>query len=97
MGSPSVNQRIAQLMRVPVLGPADLAELAVYGVGLEQSTPLWYYVLKEADVGEDGQRLGPVGGRIVGEVGWGASKGPPSRYGLCGWRASRSNESTTIV
>jgi hypothetical protein len=32
------------------------------------STPLWYYILKEADVREDGARLGPVGGRIVAEV-----------------------------
>jgi heme peroxidase len=31
-------------------------------------TPLWYYVLREADVREGGDRLGPVGGRIVGEV-----------------------------
>ena len=32
------------------------------------STPLWYYVLKEAELVEDGLRLGPVGGRIVAEV-----------------------------
>ena len=32
------------------------------------STRLWYYILKEADVREDGARLGPVGGRIVAEV-----------------------------
>ena len=35
---------------------------------LDESTPLWYYVLKEAELMEGGQRLGPVGGRIVGEV-----------------------------
>ena len=32
------------------------------------STPLWYYALKEGQVVEGGLRLGPVGGRIVGEV-----------------------------
>jgi hypothetical protein len=37
-------------------------------VGLDESTPLWYYVLKEAEVMEGGVHLGPVGGRIVGEV-----------------------------
>jgi hypothetical protein len=37
-------------------------------VGFEESTPLWYYVLKEAEVMEGGLHLGPVGGRIVGEV-----------------------------
>jgi hypothetical protein len=36
--------------------------------GWEQETPLWLYVLKESEVLEDGDRLGPVGGRIVGEV-----------------------------
>ncbi len=36
--------------------------------GWQHETPLWLYVLKEADLLCDGQRLGPVGGRIVGEV-----------------------------
>jgi len=31
-------------------------------------TPLWFYVLKEAQHRAGGERLGPVGGRIVGEV-----------------------------
>ncbi|MFN8062947.1 MAG: hypothetical protein U0Q12_27595 [Vicinamibacterales bacterium] len=33
-----------------------------------QSTPLWYYVLAEAEAFEQGTRLGPVGGRLVAEV-----------------------------
>ena len=35
---------------------------------LLRRTPLWYYILAEAAVLEDGQRLGPVGGTIVAEV-----------------------------
>lgn len=35
---------------------------------LETRTPLWYYILKEAEVKKDGKTLGPVGGRIVAEV-----------------------------
>jgi heme peroxidase len=31
-------------------------------------TPLWYYILREAGARRDGDRLGPVGARIVGEV-----------------------------
>lgn len=31
-------------------------------------TPLWFYVLKEAEIFENGERLGPLGSRIVGEV-----------------------------
>jgi len=30
--------------------------------------PLWYYILREAEVKGKGKHLGPVGGRIVGEV-----------------------------
>ncbi len=62
------GQRCAQVMGVPDLRPGDLSELATYGLRLERSTPLWYYVLKEASLASGGQTLGPVGGRIVGEV-----------------------------
>lgn len=37
------------------------------GVLLER-TPLWYYVLKEAEVLARGERLGPLGSRLVTEV-----------------------------
>ena len=36
--------------------------------GLALQTPLWYYVLKEAKVQENGERLGLVGSRILAEV-----------------------------
>jgi hypothetical protein len=45
---------------------AEQVGLAEYG--WTQETPLWIYVLREADALHDGDRLGPVGGRIVGEV-----------------------------
>ncbi len=64
-GIPS-GQAIARVMNARVLTPAQLAELAPFG--MEKSTPLWYYILKEAEVLESGRRLGPVGSRIVGEV-----------------------------
>jgi hypothetical protein len=64
-GIPS-GQSIASTMGVPALSPSQLSELLPYG--MERSTPLWYYILKEAEVMENGLRLGPVGGRIVGEV-----------------------------
>ncbi|NEP20148.1 MAG: peroxidase [Leptolyngbya sp. SIO4C1] len=34
----------------------------------QKETPLWYYILREAKVVNDGNRLGPVGSRIVAEV-----------------------------
>ena len=55
-------------MRVPALSGGDLIELKNFGQNLHESTPLWYYVLKEPQVMEKGLCLGPVGGRIVGEV-----------------------------
>ena len=48
------------------LTPLNVGDLEPFG--LERSTPLWYYVLKEAELREDGARLGPVGGRIVAET-----------------------------
>ena len=55
-------------MGVEQLSTADLADLDQFGAGLATSTPLWFYVLREAGVMEDGLQLGPVGGRIVAEV-----------------------------
>jgi len=74
------GQSIARKFGVSALAPADLDELHRYGLGLERSTPLWYYVLKEAELVEDGLRLGPVGGRIVGEVIVGLLQSDPASY-----------------
>jgi len=43
-------------------------EVGAANAGWPGETPLWYYILREADVRCGGNRLGPVGGRIVGEV-----------------------------
>jgi hypothetical protein len=71
------GQRIAQVMGAPML---LVSELAGYGVALENQTPLWYYVLAEAERLADGLRLGPVGGRIVGEVFIGLLQLDPNSY-----------------
>jgi heme peroxidase len=60
------GQAIAAELGLPRLDPVE--ELKDYRLGLDRSTPLFYYVLKEAEVMEDGLHLGPVGGRIVAEV-----------------------------
>ena len=63
------GQAIAAKIGADPLAAADLSELSQYGVGFESSTPLFYYVLKEAQVvANGGEHLGPVGGRIVAEV-----------------------------
>jgi Animal haem peroxidase len=74
------GQAIAKKMGVPALARGDLTELAGYGLGLDRSTPLWYYVLKEAEVVADGLHLGPVGGRLVAEVIVGLLQTDPKSY-----------------
>ena len=48
--------------------PLSEDELALSDHGWEGETPLWLYVLRESAVRHGGDRLGEVGGRIVGEV-----------------------------
>jgi hypothetical protein len=95
------GQDIARVMDVDALTPNDLSELKVYGLGLEKSTPLWYYALKEAailpdsDVGKStgGFHLGPVGGRIVGEVIVGLLQSDPNSWvsSQPGWTPTLQN------
>jgi hypothetical protein len=76
-GIPS-GQAIARRMGVPALTPSQLDMLRPFD--MEKSTPLWFYILKEAELMENGLRLGPVGGRIVGEVFVGLLKADESSY-----------------
>ena len=72
------GQRVAGAMQLPVLAPADLADLT--DLHLDRRTPLWFYVLREAQVMADGRHLGPVGGRIVAEVIVGLIRGDRSSF-----------------
>jgi hypothetical protein len=77
------GQAVAKVMGVQPLAPSDLDELKTFNVGghkFEEATPLWYYVLKEAQVREKGRRLGRVGGRIVAEAIIGFMRGDPTSY-----------------
>jgi hypothetical protein len=74
------GQAIAREMGQPVLSAASLNELRGISPLFVTSTPLWYYVLKEAEVIEGGHQLGPVGGRIVGEVFIGLLQADPASY-----------------
>lgn len=58
-GLPS-GQDVAKYLGEPPLDTNQLGDAPV-------PTPLWFYVLKEAEL-SGGERLGPVGGRIVAEV-----------------------------
>jgi Animal haem peroxidase len=50
------------------LRPLTTEEVGLASTGWSGPTPLWYYILREAAVVASGNRLGPVGGRIVAEV-----------------------------
>lgn len=64
LGLPS-GETVARRMGEMPLSPD---EVGLAAGGWRGETPLWFYILREADVRCDGERLGPVGGRIVGEV-----------------------------
>lgn len=49
-------------------------------LGLDHPAPLWFYVLKEAELTSGGQHLGAAGGRIVAEVLLGLLAGDPLSY-----------------
>jgi len=51
--------------RVPKI---TTAPLSTDELGLGHPAPLWFYILKEAELRSGGQHLGPVGGRVVAEV-----------------------------
>lgn len=74
------------------IGEAPLApgETGLAVLDWSGETPLWYYILREAAVREDGERLGPVGSLIVGEVLLGVLHGTPrpsDRWTRSGGRA----------
>ena len=77
------GQRVARSMaaRVPgitVLSDGDFDDLKPHG--LENRAPLWFYILREADVVAKGERLGPVGARIVTEVFIGLMQGDDKSF-----------------
>jgi hypothetical protein len=74
MGLPS-GQAVARRMGYDIPSALDT----------KQDDPLWYYLMKEAEIPEDqggggGKHLGPVGGTLVGEVLFGLLAGDPLSY-----------------
>jgi hypothetical protein len=71
MGLPS-GQQVAAKLGVTPLTPAELSAgeqgNVVSGPGFDVHSPLWWYILKEAELTQSGERLGAVGSRLVAEV-----------------------------
>jgi hypothetical protein len=76
VGLPS-GQQVAKAMRVTVLSNSDLK---LTGSGWGGEAPLWFYILKEAELLHGGQQLGPVGGRIMAETLVGLLQRDPNSY-----------------
>jgi hypothetical protein len=56
------------------------ATVADADLRLHGNSPLWYYLLREAEIVEEGRRLGPAGGQIVAEVLLGMLAGDPASF-----------------
>ena len=64
----------------PLAKDSSPVDDALVDGGFLEDTPLWFYVLKEAEVLEGGERLGPVGSRIVAETIIGQLRADPSSF-----------------
>jgi hypothetical protein len=78
VGLPS-GQQVARAMRAPVLSNSALG--LDDDPGWKGEAPLWFYILKEAELSPyNGERLGPVGGRIMAETLVGLLQRDPNSY-----------------
>jgi predicted RNase H-like HicB family nuclease len=72
----ALRKKLRGVRDMPVLssqqvrdGAANQRQVEVLeNAGFDERTPLWYYILAEAEFLRDGRRLGPVGSTIVAEV-----------------------------
>jgi hypothetical protein len=92
------GQAVADAMKVPKLSEAELRQgntdavnAALEAGGFLQNTPLWFYVLKEAEIRANGNSLGELGSRIVVETQIGLLRNDPSSYlnARGGWDPSK--------
>jgi Animal haem peroxidase len=72
----ALQEKLEGIRDIPVLSPRQIRNAAasdkqrqvLRDSGFDERTPLWYYILAEAEFLRDGRRLGPVGSTIVAEV-----------------------------
>lgn len=62
------GENVAQAVGAAPLTEGDLSDIGAVAPRLIGATPLWLYILREAQLMHEGRHLGTVGGRIVGEV-----------------------------
>jgi hypothetical protein len=59
---------VAALSAEDIASGSDAMRAAVTGGGFETDTPLWFYLLKEAEIEAGGAHLGSLGSRLVAET-----------------------------
>lgn len=74
----ALQKRVGKAWSIPMLTPQQIEQVAtrastaqaevIRNNDFHKRTPLWYYILAEAEYFENGQRLGPVGSTLVAEV-----------------------------
>jgi Animal haem peroxidase len=79
------GQAIASAMGIQPLDKSELTDIGDVGrangvSNLDTSTPLWFYIFREAEHRAGSITLGPTGGRIVGEVVLGLLQTDPGSY-----------------
>jgi hypothetical protein len=81
------GQAVAEALGIPVLTSQELTDGLDQKVrdaldkgGFVDRTPLWFYVLRESEVRNNGDALGPLGSRIVAETIIGQLRRDPRSY-----------------
>ncbi|MGA9770196.1 MAG: heme peroxidase family protein [Blastocatellia bacterium] len=71
LGLPS-GQHAAQALGFEPISPSEMVKYpfpkSFTDFEFDKKTPLWYYIMREAEIFHSGKRLGPVGSRIVAET-----------------------------
>lgn len=71
------GQRVARAMGIQPISNSDLGLVGRGAPDFDGDAPLWFYILREAELLAASQHLGPVGGRICAEVLIGLLVGDP--------------------
>jgi hypothetical protein len=67
LGLPA-GQDIAKMMKMKPLSNTELGLPDPGNPGWAGKAPLWFYILREAEIRQGGRRLGPLGAKLVAEV-----------------------------
>jgi hypothetical protein len=92
-----IGQHVADFVNAKPLTAAELmaadkpnVQAALEAGGFDLKTPLWFYILREAEVQTEGESLGEVGTKVVAGTLIGLVKADPDSYLNKGWTPSHA-------